>query len=55
MLPIFTIVFFLAAAAILGAKEWHKKATKYLLITIIALIQTALVVFDMFTMKMPKL
>lgn len=38
---------------ILGAEKWRGKSTKYLFVAILAVLQTALLVFDMFTMKVP--
>jgi len=55
MIPILTLIMLMAVAAILGAQRWRGKTSKYLLITLIALIQTALILFDMFTMKTPKM
>lgn len=54
MLPIITLVMLMAFAGILGRERWQRKTTKYILIAAIALLQTALVLLDMYTMKVPK-
>ena len=40
---------------ILGRQEWRSRINKYIIIAIIALLQTVLVVAEMFIMKAPKL
>ncbi len=55
MLPILTLVMLMAFAGILGREKWQRKTTKYFLLAAIAFLQTALVLLDMFTMKVPKL
>jgi hypothetical protein len=54
MLPVLTLVIFMAFSAILGAESRHKKSTQYIMIAAIALSQTLLLLLDMYTMKMPK-
>jgi O-antigen ligase len=54
MLALSVLIFFMAVATILGAKRWQRKSTKYLVIAIVALLQTVLVAINMFTMKIPK-
>ena len=53
MIALTTLIFFMAVAVILGAQRWRGKGTKYLLVGILAVLQTALVLFDMYTMKVP--
>lgn len=53
MLAIVTLIFFMVLAIMLGGQRWRGKSIKYIILIILALMQTALIVLDMFTMKAP--
>jgi hypothetical protein len=55
MIPLVTLIGGMCFALILGRRQWRRKSTKVLLVAFVALVQTALLVYDMFTMKIPKL
>ncbi|MGO9480408.1 MAG: hypothetical protein ACLP05_01325 [Candidatus Kryptoniota bacterium] len=54
MLAIVTLILFMALAIIMGNEQWRGKSGQYVILTMLALLQTALIALDMFTMKMPK-
>ncbi len=54
MLPEITILFFLGVVILLAGEERRNGLRKYVIIATIALLQTALVVVEMFLMKPPR-
>ena len=54
MLPIVTLLVAMFLALLMGKRHWGSKGTKFFLLALLALLQTGLLVFDMFTMKIPK-
>lgn len=53
MLPIVFLVIVMASSAILGGEKWQGGTTKYVVMGVLAFLQTAFVLLYMFTMKMP--
>jgi len=53
MLPLVAILAVIFIALILGAHKWPSKSVKYIVIAITAVLQTVLILFYMFTMKVP--
>lgn len=54
MLPIVFISFVMGVSAILGGEKWRNKTTQYIVVAVLAFLQTAFVLLYMFTMKMPQ-
>lgn len=54
MIPIVFISIVMAVSAILGGEKWQSKSTQYIVVAVLAFLQTAFVLLYMFTMKMPQ-
>ncbi len=54
MIPLLTLICGMGATLAIGARRWRRTSTKYYLLSVVALIQTCLILLDMFTMQIPK-
>ncbi len=55
MLPIVTLVGAMIIVLMLGAQNWQGKTRRTILISVMAVLQTVLLLVDMFMMKPPKM
>ncbi len=54
VLSIVTLLVTMYLILMLGKLDWSRKGAKYYLIAIVAALQTAMLIFAMFTMQPPK-